>query len=51
VSAINVSCASCLEVQTKACGCASPHDNEDAEEDAHFRERGGHREQASTEDC
>lgn len=49
VSAINVSRASRLQVEAEACCCASPRDNEYAEEDAHFRKRGRHGEETGTE--
>lgn len=48
---IHVSCASCLEVESKARRDACPCDDEDAEEDAHFGEGRGHGEEAGAEDC
>jgi hypothetical protein len=51
MSAVEVSCASRLEVETEAGCCTRPCDNEDAEEDAHFRERRGHGEQTGTKNC
>lgn len=48
---INIPRASRLEVETKACCCTRPRDDKDAEEDAHFRERGRHGKEAGTENC
>jgi hypothetical protein len=49
--AVDVARAPSLEVQAEGCGEAGPGDDEDAEEDAHFREGGGHGEEACAEDC
>jgi hypothetical protein len=48
---VNIPRASRLEVETKACCCTRPRDDKDAEEDAHFRERGRHGKEAGTENC
>lgn len=48
---VNVPRAPRLQVQPEPRGQAGPCDHEDAEEDAHLGQRGGHGEEACAEDC